>query len=278
MNYQQKYLKYKIKYSNLKSQIGKGQTLDKFLISSDNVIIGSGGNGTIYINASIPNFVIKKSNKSTICRDWVNEKTLIDNFNNKLYCFNYDSTYVEFSKVHDSLFSNTECYIVLQRVYHPSATTQNNNDKTIQVQLGSDDIDYSDDKRGHFLGIKQLLDFVSRDKLIILTYQLGKAISSLHYVGKNDGYDVEVFLGKPSLEETELKFFIMDFDLSHDIVDYNDSTIYNMYWCLQAVPYFPVKDLTDIDFYTEFKKGYFEIATLNGMTEIAEKVFEYYDE
>ena len=95
----------------------------------------------------------------------------------------------------------------------------------------------------------------------------------LHYVGKNDGYDLEVFLGR-KYRARKLKFFIADFDLSQPIIKYDDATVDRLVWSLDAVPYFPNKASK---MFKTFSEGYLEAAKAGGNLEIAERVLSEYD-
>jgi hypothetical protein len=81
----------------------------------------------------------------------------------------------------------------------------------------------------------------------------------------NDGYDLEVFLGKEYNSKIS-RFYIADFDLSENITKYDKDTIKRISWSLTAVEYFPRennKKLLDL-----FLKAYTSIAKIKGINDI----------
>lgn len=88
-----------------------------------------------------------------------------------------------------------------------------------------------------------------------VSYDLGVMMGNIHFIGKNDAYDIEVYLGCKNVcknNNNELGLYIADFDLSEPIKEYNDKVIYRMIWSLDAVSNFPTKGkMLDL-----FKSGY----------------------
>jgi tRNA A-37 threonylcarbamoyl transferase component Bud32 len=156
--------------------------------------------------------------------------------------------------------------MILPRIYRP------NKDKgyTIQAQLGSESCHMIHKGRGEFIGLKEIRKYISENDIEIACQELGTMMALIHFVGKNDAYDIEVFLGK-ELHSKKSRFYIADFDLSEEIKQYDDDTIERICWSLDAIPYFPNnnnKKLFDL-----FKNGYSKIAQNH---ELVEKIFENY--
>jgi len=96
----------------------------------------------------------------------------------------------------------------------------------------------------------------------------------IHFVGKNDAYDLEVFLGKEYKSKLS-RFYIADFDLSENIEKYDDNTIERIIWSLNAVEYFP-KNNNKI-FLDLFITGYSFIAIMAGISDdILMKIIKEY--
>ena len=115
--------------------------------------------------------------------------------------------------------------------------------------------------RGQFIGLKQIKEYVDIDTIPKIVYELGKVMGLIHFKGKNDAYDMEVFLGKE--EHSKIcRFYIADFDLSEEIKEYDKETIKRIEWSLSAIEFFPNKD-TDDEYLQLFLNGYLEIAAEN---------------
>ena len=100
-------------------------------------------------------------------------------------------------------------------------------------------------------------------------------MGNIHFIGKNDGYDIEVYLGRKNVcnnnDTHQLGFYIADFDLSESIEKYDIETVKRLVWSLDAVPYFPSEGkLLDL-----FKDGYLKAAG-SKYKHVAELVMERY--
>lgn len=239
------------------------------LTNDENAIveIGRGGGGIVYVDKSQPDIVFKISKKENICRTWNNEKNIYD----KLGRHQMDTDLCKFIKMLSFENNGNSCFLELSRVFNPIDTAAT---YTIHPQFGKTSINIAYKGRGQFLGIKELVEngIFTEESITDYVKDLAISISRLHYIGQNDGFDIEVFVGAETNAPTGSKptLFIGDFDLSEMIVEYNDYTIGRMVWCLYTVPYFPRKGaLLDV-----FSKYYIESAT--GHEEIAAQVIEKY--
>jgi hypothetical protein len=238
------------------------------------VEIGRGGGGIVYVDNSQPNIVFKVSKKENICRTWNNEKNIYD----KLGRHQMDTDLCKFIKMLSFENNGNSCFLELSRVFNPIDTAA---PYAIHPQFGKTSINIARKGRGLFLGIKELIEngIFTEESITDYVKDLAISISRLHYIGQNDGFDIEVFVGvEPDATRSSRNrcplctptLFIGDFDLSEMIVEYNDYTIGRMVWCLYTVPYFPRKGvLLDV-----FSKYYIESAT--GHEEIAAQVIEIY--
>jgi len=95
----------------------------------------------------------------------------------------------------------------------------------------------------------------------------------IHYVAKNDACDIEVFLGRDATSK-KLKLFIGDFDKVSNIETFTPHTIDNLVWCMEAVEYFPKKEVNE-ELYMLFKKGYLSITGKDN--EYANQLFAKYE-
>lgn len=239
--------------------------------------IGRGGFGTVYEMKDDPSICVKVSHKgpqSQSCRQWSNEykkiSTLATNIekthSNALKRLKYVRLLTPI-KFHEN---NDSCYMLMPRIYRPDHT--DTPQPTIQAQLGVETCKMVHKGRGEFIGLKEIRSFVqSQQVLEQVVKELGKAMALIHFYGKNDAYDIEVFLGIEKHNKT-IRFYIADFDLSEEIKTMNPETIKRVVWSLDAVPYFPTKH-TDPRLFDIFKNAYAKIAAND---EIVEEIFKYY--
>ena len=233
--------------------------------------IGRGGFGIVYQKKDDPSKCIKLSNKkggSIHCRQWSNEHKKIISFMDNIenYQDKYKFKFVKVLKSIDFIETSKECYMVLPRIYRP------NRDEgyTLQAQLGCDSCHMIHKGRGEFIGLKEIREYLPEDDIEIACHELGMMMALIHFVGKNDAYDIEVFLGK-ELYSKKCRFYIADFDLSEEIKQYDSETIERISWSLDAVPYFP--NDSNKKLFELFKSGYSKIAQ---NPELVEKIFENY--
>lgn len=229
--------------------------------------IGRGGYGTVYTVKDMPEIVIKKSSKNSTCRTWSDEfkkiKLLVKNIKKSAECLDiYESLkmvrILEPEKFIEDDFKN--CYTVMKRIYRPEG--RDVFEPTLQALLGENDKNMIYKGRGQFIGISDIKKYVSDDNIETASYELGIMMGLIHFVGKNDGYDLEVFLGKEYNSKIS-RFYIADFDLSENITEYDKDTIERIVWSMAAVEYFPRsnnKKLLDL-----FLKGYALIAKIKGI-------------
>lgn len=237
--------------------------------------IGRGGYGIVYEcqnDGSCIKKSFKKNFKSGDCRLWSNEyQKMIDletNLGNSKKSFGRAHLIVP-TKFYES---DNECFMEMPRIYNPIGF------KTLHPLLGDLDCNYTNKNRGVFKGLKQLKsDLDLTDKLLEeASYDLGVMMANIHFIGKNDAYDVEIYLGCPNVCTSgthKLGFYIADFDLSEPITKYDGETINRMIWSLDAVPYFPTEGkMLDL-----FKSGYMKaVGSSSKYKDVAESILGKY--
>jgi hypothetical protein len=239
----------------------------------DNLIgneIGRGGFGIVYQKKDDPSKCIKISDKSGgSCRKWSNEhKKINDIINNiELEYPNYTKfKFVEILKSLEFIETKKECYMILPRIYRPNK----HDGPTIHAQLGCNSCSLVHKGRGEFIGLNEIRKYLPEDEIEIACHELGMMMALIHFIGKNDAYDIEVYLGKKK-NSKKCRFYIADFDLSEEIKQYDPETIEKICWSLDAVPYFPTnnnKKLFDL-----FKTGYSKIAK---NPDLVDEIFKNY--
>lgn len=236
--------------------------------NSSLVLLGRGGAGSVYLDPEQPDIVFKVGNRSQTCRIWGKEQKIYQAIGK----YSIDTDLVKLLKMNQFNMYNNEsrCILELSRVVNPINSSA---DYTVQVQFGVNSVDYKDKARGRFLGLSQLKQERILSDTTISEYvkQLGTVIGSLHFIAKNDGYDLELFAG---VEDGKTVLYIGDFDLSEMIQDYGKEEIERMAWALGAVPYFPTLDQEEL--YEVFKNAYLEVAENQGKRDIGEAVLEKY--
>ena len=242
----------------------------------DNLIgkeIGRGAFGIVYEKKNDSSKCIKVSNKSKgsiHCRQWSNENKKINTLmtNIEKYYPNYNKfKFVKILKPSEFVETSNECYMILPRIYRPNK----DDGYTIQAQLGAISCNMIHKGRGEFISLKEIRQYISEKDIELASHELGMIMALIHFIGKNDAYDIEVFLGK-ELHSKKCRFYIADFDLSEEIKEYDSETIERICWSLDAVPYFP-NSHTNKKLFDLFKNGYEQIAK---NPKIVQEIFENY--
>eukprot|EP00961_Rhodomonas_salina_P032154 433537-Rhodomonas_salina.1 len=214
--------------------------------------VGRGGFGIVYAVKDHENLVIKVSKQGNSCEKWKDEKKLVDFFVKKIR----KETPIQLSEI--SLVElqiplymrevDSVCGMVMRRVFPIPELLQKFGDEKsrktcamVHPMLGTADMLLNVEGRGLMLGLKNLVEFFDRSYIEELTGQLGKMVSLVHFVGKNDLYDIEIFLGT-EYPKKHIKMHLSDYDLSENYEELNDNTIERIKWSLEAVPYFPCRD------------------------------------
>lgn len=274
--------------------------------------IGKGGFGTVYTMKDNPQLCIKKSNKKSNCRVWSNEYHKIIKINEILSKNTYYKRlkYVKIIKPTQFIEeSSGDCFMIMNRVYRPinilsptdyksltlspstpsvihSKTPENKNSQKKYDDLDTDSIkptlqalfgmkknnQFKKSQRGEFIGLDKLQSIFNENELKTIAAELGIMMALLHFIAKNDAFDIELYVGTDYMDK-KLKIYISDFDLSEEILEYTDDIIEDrICWSLQAMPYFPSLSSNEA-LYTFFQKGYRKIAKNN---EIVDKIFDCY--
>jgi hypothetical protein len=235
--------------------------------------LGRGGYGIVYVDKANPGRCIKVSNKNPgneSCRQWSNEYKKITSFMDRIVGHPLYKK-LDMARVvapHEFIETNGACYMILPRVFRPEGRGMNM--PTLQAQLGWPAGRMVHKGRGEFIGLKEILEYVSVDEVLKACYDLGILMGLIHHIGRNDAYDVEVYLGKEA-NSKKCRFYVADFDLSEQVKEYDEDTIERMIWSLDAVPYFP-REVVDISMFKVFREGYEKVVPVD----IAAKVFEGY--
>lgn len=249
--------------------------------SMDNILgqeIGRGGFGIVYTHKNDSALCVKVSNKvkgNQSCRQWSNEYKKITSFYDKISSLDiyHKLKLTKVLKPTEFVESPDQCYMIMPRVFRPEGKDVIK--PTIQAQLGCPSCDMIHKGRGEFLGLEQIKKFVDVKDLELVSYELGVLMGLIHFVGKNDAYDVELYMGKEG-NSRKCRFYLADFDLSEDYNTITPEVIQRITWSLDAVPYFPTEDGDPILF-AKFKKGYSEIAKFANISDdIVEQIFENY--
>ena len=238
--------------------------------------IGRGGFGIVYETKNDPTTCIKISNKmdfnKNTCRQWSNEYEKINQFINIIEKHPAFKRLKMVRIVKPRQFIETEqlCYMTMPRIYRPEGKSSA---PTIQAQLGVTTCKLVHKGRGEFIGLEEIKQYVSNEDLEIASRELGIIMALIHFVGKNDAYDIEVFLGKEA-NTKKVRFYIADFDLSSTVPDVLDEeSIRRIAWSMDAVPYFP-RPSVDPHLFQLFINGY---KTILENEILISKMFEGYE-
>lgn len=249
--------------------------------SMDNIIgeeIGRGGFGVVYTHKNDSSLCVKVSNKvkgNQSCRQWSNEYKKINSFYDKIQD---QEIYKKLKltrvlKPTEFVESSEQCYMIMPRVFRPEGKDVIK--PTFQAQLGCPSCDMTHKGRGEFIGLEQIKKYFNDKDIELVSYELGVLIGLIHFVGKNDAYDVELYMGKDG-NSRKCRFYLADFDLSEEYKNITPDIIQRLTWALDAVPYFPTEE-SDPELFEKFKKGYKESATLGGISDvIIDQIFANY--
>lgn len=230
--------------------------------------IGRGGFGTVYELSDDKSKVVKVSNKNSNmnCRKWSDEFAKI----NSICSYKLPKLdYVEILKPDSFEEKNGLCYMISPRIFRHDYSSSKSSSKsssldiknkpTIHPLLGQDKGTMIFKGRGEFIGCKEVIEILgSSYDISKICYELGVMMASIHFVSKNDAYDIEIFMGK-KYRNRKICFYIADFDLSEPLPDdIDDNIIERLKWSIEAVPYFP-NEFVDELYYNQFKKGYYSV-------------------
>lgn len=240
--------------------------------------IGRGGFGIVYVMKTDDTKCVKTSSKKSSCRQWSNEYQKIIDVFKKLESNSIFNSIKTVRIIRPSDFKETDnnCYMVMPRVFRPEGKDVMK--PTIQALFGVETSQVVYKGRGEIIGLEQIRKHVkSQDEIEKMSHDLGIMMGLIHFVAKNDAYDVEVYLGKEA-HSKKCRLYIADFDLSENIKSHDKDTIKRIAWSLDAVPYFP-KPNVDMGLFSIFEKAYRYIASMSGVEkEIVDMIFEnYYD-
>jgi hypothetical protein len=246
-------------------------------------IVGLGGYGTVYTTPTMSSYCLKISNKKgDSCRKWSDEYSKIESLISKIKSSKRDiiTPTCEILQPLSYREDGMECFMLTKRVMRPDK----NNSPTIQAQFGVSSCNLVHKGRGQFIGLKEIRYIFNNNiskntnTLQEIVSDLGILMGNIHFYGKNDAFDIELWLGTiHSGNDPKIKLFLSDFDLSEPIETYDKETIKRMVWSLETVPYFPIASANKVLF-DIFAKSYKNVASKLGLGNIADEVIKLYEE
>lgn len=236
--------------------------------------IGRGGFGTVYAKKDDPSTCVKVSNKAKLsCREWSNEFKKVSTFmsvieNNREFKKLKIVRVVKPTEFHET---PNICYMEMPRIYRPGG--QKDTGPTIQAQLGVTSSRLTHKGRGEFIGLREIREYMSQEDIEQAARELGTMMALIHFIGRNDAYDVELYLGKEAGDKKP-RFYLADFDLSEVVpTRVDEQTMRRITWSMDAVPYFP-RPTTDAHLFRLFLQGY---STIVNDEETVANIFATYD-
>lgn len=240
--------------------------------------IGHGAYGHVHVDNNNPSICIKMSNKQNDinhCRIWSNEykkiKTLLSKIENHPFYKKLD--YVRIVKPTEFIESDTVCYMKMIRIFRAKKINKDEDDESnrmIQSLIGDKNTYYDHKGRGLYMGLKHLKEYIEDDDMMVASFELGILMGLIHYVGKCNAFDIELFLGREYLTRKN-RFYIADFDMTSTIDNYTPKEIQEMYCSLNDASYFP-RPSVNKKLFDKFYEGYCIIVPFF----IAEQVFKDY--
>jgi hypothetical protein len=242
--------------------------------------IGRGGYGVVFESKNDKDMCVKVSDKTNSCRKWSDEFEKVTSVISKLETneFYKKLNYVKIIKPTKYIIRNDgKCYMIMPRIFRPEA--KNVKLPTINPQFGVKSYNKIYEGRGQFLGVEQISkNFINKsyrkEYMLKYSYELGILMALIHFVAKNDAYDIELYFGKESRKKNN-RVYISDWDLSEKYDQLDDRVISRIAWSLDAVPYFPTletKNLMEV-----FLEGYLEVCEKYSVSkEVIDKIFKNY--
>jgi hypothetical protein len=169
--------------------------------------LGKGGFGTVYINKQDPGLCIKLSRKTSSCRSWSNEYTKIKKFMRSIVKYKGFKSFRMVHVVNPTKFveSPDACYMVLPRIFRPDGTTG----PTMQAYLDEPSLKHIYPGRGEFIGLEQIRELIPEPDLERACFELGLLLGLIHFIGRNDAYDLEVYIGRER-RKRKSRFYLSD--------------------------------------------------------------------
>lgn len=232
-------------------------------------ILGKGAAGFVIFHPEYPSYVFKISYDKNVCREWKKELNAYNLMKENELKNNVkiNIKYVKLLTLYDYYVSpSNRCIFQFNRVYLP------NEKHTIRPYFGEQSIEKIFVGRGKFLGKQQLIKYLG-ENINVYVYELGMFLAKLHFIYKNDGFDIELFLGKNKYTN-EYIIYVGDFDLTNMIENYSLNTIRRIVDGMDAEPQYPSKS---DPCYIYFEKGYIDVANKVNKINIANKILEMYD-
>lgn len=183
-----------------------------------------------------------KQNDINHCRKWSNEykkiQTLLSRMEDNPFYRKLD--YVRIVKPTEFIESDTVCYMKMNRIFRAKKIDKQDekSNRMIQSLLGDKNTYYDHKGRGLYMGLTHLREYIDDIDLLDASFELGIMLGLIHYIGKCNAFDIEVFLGR-EYSTRKNRFYIADFDMTSTIDNYGPKEIQEMYCSLNDASYFP---------------------------------------
>lgn len=225
---------------------------------NNKIKIGEGGAGYVFGTKSYPQYVIKLLKNKPECEKLSKEYDVMKYIKkykdelNKKYVKIVEMYYYEIIEDNPLYF----CGILMERVYNP---LQINIEKTLPMihpLFGNEDRNLNIKGRGIYKGLKQIKELIDDKKIEKMLKELGEIMATLHYKLKLDMVDLEIILGKSSINDKEFKLFILDFDQVQKYSTLKDEKVReNIAKSFYDIEYFPfIRDYYNENFLTAYMK------------------------
>ena len=242
--------------------------------------LGGGMFGSVFVDDTDPNLCIKMTkNKDNDCKRWSSEYHTIKKIEESI---KDKEPYKKLKLVRlmiPTVFKDDSslwslCYMKMPRIYRPLLKDDpiSKEFTTLQVQLGSGNLNLKSPKlnQGEYIGLTHIRKYMDELDLENACFELGVTMGLIHFVGRQNALDIEVFLGR-EYRSNQVRFYIADFDTSTEIKQFDEKAIQEMVASLADKPYFP-KKISDEKLFYLFYQGYASIVP----RPIVEKIFSYY--
>lgn len=228
--------------------------------------IGEGWKVSVYANSSEPKYIAKVYENKQLVNLANAEMNMLLHIQKEINLDNFK--YVKIPKLVE--YDTTDIHIVhiFERVYNIEDTDINNPSEMLHVYITNNPNEKIPQKisgRGKIVTLDQIEKYINESILKEYIYEMGRIFGLLNFKAKVITDDIEIVFGKDSVNDTQFKFYILDFD--------RVSTLYmseaKYIDILGRKDYFIFSTLKDI-YKNKFYDGYLHEAKLNGFDNIAE--------
>jgi len=171
--------------------------------------------------------------------------------------------------------------LIFERIYNPYDNDPNNPNMMLNILIASGQSVSKIAGRGDIVTLDIAEKLMGKEKLLLTVHQLGEMFGLLNFKAQIVLDDIEIVIGKDSIDDQNLKFYLLDFDRAYT---YNLESALNF---ITSNPRFSKHDFNlfgqrecfdyssiDQNYKVAFNSGYMKIASQYNATQLANNVLQ----